>query len=452
MSRSLKKKTYQPEELVEKSFVHYLPVVIVGILLCGVPSAIMTSCAGIYYPVIAKDMGVPIQDVSMWRTLSYITGCVFAPVAGGFFARHNAKWVLLAASCVESLCVASFGLAPNVYTMWVAGAIIGFTNTIILAVSISVLINRWFRVHVGILIGICTAFTGAGALVFIPIGQYLIDTVGWRQSYLTLGTFSFFVMLIAILALLDNKPEDKGMLPYGTARAIKEAEESGNAEKAVQLSVRPSVALRSPVFWLVIVLALFLNTAVNINSFFASYVSFYNEQAAVVSGVAAATFVTGASLTSFCMGGMAIGKVGLGFFSDIDIRVALVVMLGCGALGLIFVWQFPTTILLPIGGFIFGFLVPGAVVFTPMLVRAVFGDGAAYPILIGYVMFAINGGGAVATYCWPALADALGGFDATFGIAIVLMAIVLVLGFVVYGMKDALPREALTEEDLRKKK
>ena len=62
-------------ELVEKSFIHYVPIIIVGILICGVPSAILNSCAGIYYPVMAEDFGVPVSQISMWRTLGSYYWC-----------------------------------------------------------------------------------------------------------------------------------------------------------------------------------------------------------------------------------------------------------------------------------------------------------------------------------------------------------------------------------------
>lgn len=46
-------------ELVEKSFINYFPVVLVCILICGVPSAILNSAAGIFYPVMAEASAYP---------------------------------------------------------------------------------------------------------------------------------------------------------------------------------------------------------------------------------------------------------------------------------------------------------------------------------------------------------------------------------------------------------
>lgn len=113
----LAKKSQSGGELVEKSFIHYLPVVIVGILICGVPSAILNSCAGIYYPVMADDFGVPTSQISMWRTLDYITGVIAAPFAGIWLAKYNSKYIILAAAVIESLVFILFGLSPEVWVL-----------------------------------------------------------------------------------------------------------------------------------------------------------------------------------------------------------------------------------------------------------------------------------------------------------------------------------------------
>lgn len=164
------KKKYTPEECVEKSFIHYLPIVIVGILICGVPSAILNSCAGIYYPVMAEDFGVPVSQISLWRTMDYITGVIVTPFAGLWLAKYDVKIIILISAAVESLVLISFGIVPEVWMLWVGGAIAGVTNAIMLGVAVAAIMNRWFRVSVGLIIGVCTAFTGFGGMFFTPIG------------------------------------------------------------------------------------------------------------------------------------------------------------------------------------------------------------------------------------------------------------------------------------------
>lgn len=434
-------------ELKEKSFIHYLPIVIGGILICGVPSAILNSAAGIYYPVMAEDFGVPISQISMWRTLDYITGVIVAPFAGLWLAKYNAKYIILAAAIIESLVFILFGLSPEVWVLWIGGAIAGVTNVIMLAVAVASIINRWFRCNVGLIIGICTAFTGFGGMLFTPIGQYLIDTAGWRMSYITLGIFSLIVMTLGVVFLLSNRPEDRGLLPYGTKKAAEKAAVS-EEETVVASCVRPSVARKSVLLVVIVVFGVLINAVCNINAFFATYVNWYNSQAEVMSGILVGAFVTGAELTAFNSAGNAAGKLGLGFFSDLNVRNTLVVLVACGIVGLAFMWQFPQTILLPIGSFLFGCFIPGTLVVAPMVVRSCFGNGASYPVIWGYVSMALGFGGACGSYIWAAISENLGGFDAVFSSAVICMLLVLVLGLIAYSMRDRLPRERLTENDL----
>lgn len=438
-------------ELVEKSFIHYLPIVIVCIAICFVPSAILNSAAGIYYPVMAEDFGVPVSQISLWRTFDYITGVIATPFAGLFLAKYNAKMLILACGIIESLVFVMFGLAPEVWVLWIGGAIAGVTNGVMLGVSISVLINRWFRTSVGLVIGVATAFTGFGGMFFTPIGQMIIETSGWRASYIDLGIVSLVVMTLVVLLFMQNKPEDRGLLPYGTAKAAAKA--SITEEEAVEpLCVRPSVARKSWILFVVIIMFLLINTVANVNAYFATYVNEFNKSAMVISGAAAAAFVTGAELTAYNSFGNALGKIGLGFISDMNMKITLVVLCACGILGLVFMWQFPTTILLPIGSVLIGCFIPAVLVLGPQIVRMVFGNGASFPVVYGYCSWALGLGGAIGSYVWGATFENLGGFDAVFGIACICLVFILILGFVLVAVKDKLPREHLTQADIEEGK
>lgn len=441
----------QPTELVEKSFVHYLPIVIVGCLICGVPSAILNSCAGIYYPAMAQDLGVQVSQIAMWRTLDYITGIIASPFAGVWLAKRNSKYVILLAAAIESLVFILFGSVQSAEQLWmlyIGGAIAGVTNAVMLGVGVASIMNRWFQSSTGLVIGICTAFTGIGGIIFTPIGQSMIESSGWRTSYITLGIVSLVIMVVGVLFLMGNRPEDKGMLPYGAAKAKAQAVIDAEREEVIIPSVRPSVARKSYVFWLVILFGFLINTICNINAFFASYVVWFNQQPEVISGALAGAFVTGAELTMFNSAGNAGGKLALGLFSDMNLRNTIIILSSCGILGLFFMWQFPNTILLPIGGVLMGCFIAAVLVVMPMTVRAVFGSGAAYPIIWSNIGMSLGLGGACGSYIWAFISEHFGGYGAVFSVALIMMFVLMAVGLFVYGKREVLPREELTEDDL----
>lgn len=433
--------------LEEKSFIHYFPIVLVGVLICAVPSAILNSCCGIFFPVMAEDFGVPVSQISLWRSVDYITGIVASPFAGIFLAKRNPKVVILAAAVLESLALIGFGAAPELWMIWILGGVAGITNAVMLGVGVAAIMNMWFRSSTGLVIGLCTAFTGFGGMLFSPIAQMLIDAGGWRFSYMTLGLVSLAVMTIGVCLFMKSRPENHGMLPYGTAKAKAAKLAEGNGS-GIEPSVRPSVARKSLVFWLVILFGFLINTVCNINAYFASYVVWFNQQDVVVAGAVAGAFVTGAELTAFNSFGNAAGKVGLGLFSDINLRNAIIFICASGMAGLVLMWQFPNTALLPLGSVLMGVFIAAVLVITPMTVRAVFGSGAAYPIVWSNVGMSLGLGGACGSYIWGFISENFGGYDGVFTVALICMATLLAIGLIIYGKRNELPREELTEQDL----
>lgn len=59
------------------------------------------------------------------------------------------------------------------------------------------------------------AFVGLFGAVLQPFTSVLIAADGWRYSYFIIGGLTFVVVIAAAILLLRNKPEDKGLLPYG---------------------------------------------------------------------------------------------------------------------------------------------------------------------------------------------------------------------------------------------
>lgn len=154
----------------------------------------------------------------------------------------------------------------------------------------------------------------------------------------------------------------------------------------------------------------------------------------------AGAFISGAVLASVCQVGSACGKIGLGIFSDFSVGKAIAVLSGAGIVGIICIWGFPSTILMPIGGLIFGLFIAGVLVLSPMLIRRVFGEGKNFPIFNGRAGFFTQLGGSAANLVWPVLQGTAWGFNAVFAAAIAGIVIVFITGMAAYSMRDKLPR------------
>ena len=75
-------------------------------------------------------------------------------------------------------------------------------------------VQRWFVRRRGFASGIAVSGIGVGTLVMPPLASLLIETLGWRGAYLTLGAFAAIVGG-GMALLIENNPRDRGLGPDG---------------------------------------------------------------------------------------------------------------------------------------------------------------------------------------------------------------------------------------------
>ena len=404
----------------------HMGVIVACCVQCCVPVAMMISAAGVFYPVIADDLGVQTAEVSAWMSVAMLSSAVFSPVVGNLLGRFRLKAMRLSAIVVAGAAMLVFSAATAPWMLWLAAVGIGYALVLLTALGPATLVNRWFQQRVGMLMGVYAAFTAIGGVIFLTLGQAIIDASGWRAAYFTFAMVSLVVGLAVELLCSCERPQECGLLPYGAP--IGDMPDSTNRDAAPGDASHAIAAanrlMRSPSFWLLVGCGFLMNLVCQINGYFPKYVMWIDERAAA--GVAVGAFATGAVLASVCQAGSAVGKIGLGLFSDFSVRRATIALAVCGAAGVACIWLLSTTFLMAAGGFVFGFFVAGVLVLMPMLCREIFGSGDVYPILYARVAVAPTLGGAVGNILWPYLADNLGGFDVVFGVALVLIALVLI--------------------------
>jgi len=81
-------------------------------------------------------------------------------------------------------------------------------------------VNRWFTQHRGLAMGILTASSATGQLVFLPLMAWVVEHQGWRPIVLWVALSAAIVLPIVAL-LLPEQPASIGLHRYGeTADAL----------------------------------------------------------------------------------------------------------------------------------------------------------------------------------------------------------------------------------------
>lgn len=66
---------------------------------------------------------------------------------------------------------------------------------------------------------IAMAGIGVGGTIFSPVITWLLGAYGWRSTYRIMALIILVLALPAALFILRKRPEDMGLLPYGSEDA-----------------------------------------------------------------------------------------------------------------------------------------------------------------------------------------------------------------------------------------
>ncbi len=404
---------------METSKLHYGYVIIFCCcLIMGVLIGLVMSCAGIFYTPVSESLGVSKGDFGLYMTFVFAFSFLMLSIAGKLIDKYSARWLLTINTVIVGIIYLAMSQFNVVWEFYVAGAIIGVSLSFLLYLSYPILINRWFNARVGFFIGLCSAASGIGGVLFNPLGGFLIENYGWRTTYFIFGMIILVVVTPLLGILLRDYPADKGLKPYGEKAITNEVQKIG---------IPYAVAIKSSSFYSLLVFAFLMISVSTLNLFLPTYVTsvgFSVEQSAFVA--------------SAIMLGVTIGKVALGFINDKSAIMGVFISTGLGILGFIFLLMGKEGLpLMTIGGFLFGWAYAGVTVETALLVRTVFGT-KDYSQIFSNISIALALGGAIMAGGWGYIADILD-FKFILITGIILLILSGIIGFyVLIGKKKQL--------------
>lgn len=346
---------------------------------------ISINCAGIFFVSVSEELGVGRGDIALTTTLTnVVTGLMGPFVASRLIGKVNIKWLTGAGALVTTLGFAALSIANHVAVFYVVSVLMGMFITGYSNVVISHIIGNWFQEKHGIAMGITMSCSGLGGAIFNPILSAAIESFGWRNAYLLAAAFVFVLSVPGILFIIKERPEEKGLLPYGAAGSSAPPAAKKTAEKA-------KISFGSAAFLVTVAF-----------SVLAYFVSGFNTH---VSGFATSIGLTasvGALMVSASMIGNVLFKLLIGVLSDaFGTPKACGVMLISNMIGMTIFSFLPVggTVVPMISAFLYGGIYAVAAVGIPLVVRYVYGS-RLHSVAYSYVsLFAcISSSCAMATY------------------------------------------------------
>lgn len=228
--------------------VHYGWVVAGVTFLTMLVTAGAVGAPGVLLLPLQREFGWETSEISSALAIRLLLFGLMGPFAAALINRFGIR-----AMTLTSLALVSGGLALSLamtevwqlILLW--GVVVGFGTGMTALVLGATIATRWFTQRRGLVIGLLTASSATGQLVFMPILSVLSEQVGWRVA-LSLLCVLLGVAAIAVLALMRDRPADVGLVPYGDAGvATTTPVPTGSVAMAAINALRD--ASRTRVFW-----------------------------------------------------------------------------------------------------------------------------------------------------------------------------------------------------------
>ena len=305
--------------------VHYGWVVVAVTFLVALTTAGAMGLPGALLRPLQREYGWSEAEISSALALRILLFGLMAPFAAALIERYGLKRVILSAIVMISTgLIAALFMTKLWHLVVLWGIVVGLGTGLTALVMAAIVSTRWFSERRGLVVGMLSASSATGQLVFLPLAAAIEAHWGWRAAvFPTLG--GLLLAAVAVALLMVDRPVDLGLAPYG-AKAIVPAPPSAPAF-STPFRVLAEIA-PSPTFW--ILAGTFFVCGLSTNGLIQTHFIAYCGDFGVAS-------VTAASVLAMMGAFDFVGTIGSGWLSDrFDNRALLFMYYGLRGLSLLF--------------------------------------------------------------------------------------------------------------------
>ncbi len=228
----------------------YASIVVGVTFLALLVSAGLRSAPGVMMLPLEQHFGWDRATISAAAAIGILLYGLVGPFAAALMLSIGIKrtmlggLVLMASATFASLWMTE----PWQYVLsW--GVVSGVGSGAVASVLGAAVVNRWFATRQGLVMGMLTASTATGALVFLPVLAWLAEGGAWRPVALAVSIASA-AMLPLVFLFVPERPQDVGVRRFGEAEDTPPPPPLKQAATVSLAFTALFRAARSPMFWL----------------------------------------------------------------------------------------------------------------------------------------------------------------------------------------------------------
>ena len=232
----------------EHSKIHYAWVVAAVTFFILLVGAGVRATPSILLVPLETEFGWSAATISAAIAVNIFLFGMIGPFAVALMERFGLRRTVSFSLLILGLGVALTSLMRTPWQMIVLwGFLVGSGTGMIAMVLGATIAERWFVRRRGLVLGILTASSATGQLIFLPLLANLSVHFGWRAVSLTVALIALLMAPVAAL-FLRNRPSEIGLPRYGESELLRNERKTENPAHRALSALRRGIRNRD--FWL----------------------------------------------------------------------------------------------------------------------------------------------------------------------------------------------------------
>ena len=195
---------------------NYAFIVVAVIFLALLSSAGLRATPGVLMLPLQTAFGWNVGVISLSAAIGIFLYGLAGPFAAAVMQRFGIRRTVLGALTLMSASIGAsyFMTAPwELFLTW--GLLSGIGSGAVANVLGATIVNRWFTTNRGLVMGLLTASTATGTLIFTPGLAALVEWGGWKPVVLTVAACCA-ALIPLVYVLVPERPASIGLRSFGS--------------------------------------------------------------------------------------------------------------------------------------------------------------------------------------------------------------------------------------------
>ncbi len=226
------------------------PLVVAVTFVALLISAGMRATPGVLMVPLQLHFGWSRATISFAAAVGIFLYGLVGPFAAALMVSFGIRRTMMAGLALMSLATfASLWMTESWQYVLTWGVFSGIGSGCVASVLGAAVVNRWFATRQGLVMGLLSASTATGALIFLPLLAWLSREGDWRPTVLVVS-IACAALLPLVAFLIPEHPRDVGTGRFGETPESRPSPPLKQASTATLAFTALARGARQPTFWL----------------------------------------------------------------------------------------------------------------------------------------------------------------------------------------------------------